>query len=89
MVLDLDTMSGWLAAPARHVAEAPAEPDAHDITMKNRQRGAVGSHRALVVNHACERLAHSTGQGQHRCERNDARGPTGDRLQCVARVLVG
>ncbi|UTV57437.1 hypothetical protein [Burkholderia arboris] len=42
MIFDLDTLSGWLAAPARHVAEAPAEPDAHDITMKNRQRGAAG-----------------------------------------------
>jgi hypothetical protein len=39
MIFDLDTMSRWLAAPARHVAEAPAGPDAHDITMKNRLRG--------------------------------------------------
>jgi hypothetical protein len=43
MVFYLDTMSRWLAAPARHVAEAPAGPDAHDITMKNGRRGQGGS----------------------------------------------
>ncbi|WP_244130208.1 hypothetical protein [Burkholderia sp. BCC0044] len=42
---------------------SPAEPDAHDITMKNRRRGPAGGTAHRVVRGRCPRLQAACGFG--------------------------
>jgi len=78
MIVDLDTMSRWLAAPAWHVAEArPSRMRRHyhEKTTARAGRRHRASRRARVVSPGRERLADSAARRLHRCERNDVRRP--------------